>query len=149
MNSSLSGLRRAPFLAIVSILAISLAACSAGNGDSSEPAASASEGTGSDSGALTVSSGAVEITAADIAFSADTINATAGEAFTVTLVNDDSVPHNFAVYTEEGGEVIVTGDIIEAGETVEVDVPALDAGEYFFVCDVHPAEMTGTLAVSG
>ena len=28
-----------------------------------------------------------------------------------------------------------------------VDVPAIDAGDYFFQCDVHPATMTGTLAV--
>lgn len=146
--NTLRSARRAPLLAIVSLIAISLAACSSGSGDSSEPAASSTDG-GGQTGTLTVSGGAVEITAADIAFDADTIEAPEGEAFTVTLVNNDSVPHNFSVYTEEGGEEIVTGDIIEAGETVEVEVPALDAGEYSFVCDVHPAEMTGTIVIGG
>lgn len=143
----LNSLRRAPLLAIVSLIAISLAACSSGSGDGSEPASSANGG--GEAGTLTVSGGAVEITAADIAFDANTIEAPAGEAFTVTLVNNDSVPHNFSVYTEEGGEEIVTGEIIDAGETVEVEVPALDAGEYFFVCDVHPAEMSGTIVIGG
>ena len=140
--------RRAPLLAIVSVIAISLAACSSASTDSSEPAASSADG-GGQTGTLTVSGGAVEITAADLAFNADTIEAPAGEAFTVTFVNNDTVPHNFAVYTEEGGEAIVQGDIIDAGATVEVEVPALDAGEYFFVCDVHPAEMKGTIVIGG
>lgn len=144
MNSISSASRRAPILTI-SILALVLAACSSGNGGGTE--APSDDNTGG--GTVAVSGGAVEITATDIAFDANVIQATAGEAFTVTLVNNDSVPHNFSVYTEEGSEEIVLGDIIDGGETVEVEVPALDAGEYFFVCDVHPAEMMGSIVVEG
>ncbi len=142
MHANPSALRRVPFLVIISMLAVSLAACSSGGGTTPSGDDNSAGGT------IAVIDGAVEITAADLAFDVNVIQATAGEAFTVTLVNNDSVPHNFAVYTEEGGEAIVQGDIIGAGETVEVDVPALDAGEYFFDCDVHPAEMTGAVVVS-
>lgn len=146
MISHSSALRRAPFLAIFAILAIALAACSSGGSDGST-APSGDDNTGG--GTIAVVDGAVEIGADDLAFDANVIQAAAGEAFTVTLVNNDSVPHNFSVYTEEGGEAIVVGDIIDGGATVEVEVPALDAGEYFFVCDIHPAEMTGAVVVEG
>lgn len=145
-NSSVS--RRAPILTI-GILAFALAACSSGNGGGNGGGTDAPSDDTTGGGTVAVSGGALEISADALAFDANVIQAAAGEAFTVTLVNNDSVPHNFSVYTEEGGEVIVAGDIIEGGETVEIEVPALDAGEYFFVCDVHPAEMTGSIVVEG
>lgn len=146
MNTNPSALRRAPLLTIFAVLSLALAACSSGSGDGTS-APSGDDNTGG--GTIAVVDGAVEIGADDLAFDANVIQAAAGEAFTVTLVNNDTVPHNFSVYTEEGGEAIVTGEIIEAGATVEVEVPALEAGEYFFVCDVHPAEMTGAVVVEG
>ena len=42
-------------------------------------------------------------------FDAATITAPAGQPFTVAFTNLDSVPHNFSVYVEEGGDVIVEG----------------------------------------
>ncbi|MCV0403615.1 MAG: cupredoxin domain-containing protein [Chloroflexi bacterium] len=145
MISHPSALRRAPFLAIFAALALVLAACSSGGDGGTAPSGDDS----SAGGTIAVIDGAVEIGADDLAFDANVIQAAAGEAFTVTLVNNDTMPHNFSVYTEQGGEAIVVGDIIEGGATVEVEVPALDAGEYFFVCDVHPVEMTGAVVVEG
>jgi plastocyanin len=52
------------------------------------------------------------------------------------------------VYTEEGGEAIATGEIINEGVTDEVEIEALEPGEYYFVCDLHP-EMNGTIVVEG
>ena len=49
----------------------------------------------------------------------------------------------------EGGEAIAIGDIINEGEIDEIEVPALEPGTYFFVCDVHPVEMTGHVVVEG
>ena len=57
------------------------------------------------------------------------------------------MPHNFSVYVTEGGEEIATGEIINEGQTDEVEIPALEPGTYFFVCDLHPAEMQGTIVV--
>jgi len=144
MNLSLFALRRGALLTLTMLLAFALVACSSGDGDASDPAGSSGDAGG---GTVTVSGGAVEITAADLAFSATTIQATAGEAFTITLVNNDTVPHNISIYTEEGGDRLVEGTVVNAGETVEVMVDALDAGEYYFMCDIHPADMNGTVVV--
>lgn len=138
-------LRRAA-LPLAAAVVLLLAACSStGNGAS---AGAGSSDPGSGGGTVSVSGGAVTVTAADLAFDASVIEAPAGEAFTITLVNNDTVPHNISVYTEEGGDEIVKGDIIDPGQTVEVEVPAQEAGEYFFVCDLHP-DMTGSLVVEG
>ncbi len=139
MNPSFLALRRGGLLALNLFVAFTLVACSTGDGDASEPAG----------GRATVSGGAVEITAADLAFPVTTIQATAGAAFTITLVNNDSVPHNISIYAEEGGELLAEGTVINGGETVELRVDPLDAGEYYFMCDLHPADMNGTLVVEG
>ncbi len=150
MNLSGFALRRGAILTIIMLVAFALAACSAGDGDSTQPAASAGGDSGGDggAGAATVADGAVEITAENLEFSASTIEAPAGEPFTITLVNNDSAPHNISVYTEEGGDVIVEGAVINGGETVEVQVDSLEAGEYYFLCDIHP-DMNGTVVVTG
>ena len=145
MSTSFFALRRGAILTLSLLLAFALAACAAGEGDSSEPAAT-SGGDGGAGGTATVSGGNVEITAQDLEFSASTIEAPAGEAFTITFVNNDTAPHNISIYTEQGGDAIVEGAVINQGETVEVEVDALDAGEYFFVCDIHP-DMNGPVVV--
>jgi plastocyanin len=141
MNVNSFALRRGALITLILVFGAALAACSSSS-DTSEPA---DGGTG---GTATVADGAVEITAYDLAFDVGTIEATAGEDFTITLVNNDSAPHNISIYTEEGGDALVTGDTVEAGQTVTVDVSALDAGEYYFQCDIHP-DMNGSVVVSG
>ena len=120
---------------ILPLIALLVAACSSG-GSASPPAATA-----------TVVDGAVTVSADDLVFDVGTIEATAGEAFTITLENADSVPHNISIYTEEGGEEIVVGDIIDGGDSIEVEVPALEEGTYFFVCDLHTT-MNGSVVVT-
>jgi plastocyanin len=142
MNLNSFALRRGALITLILVFATALAACS-GNSEESQPA----DGNGG-TGTATVTDGAVEITAEGLAFDATTIEATAGEDFTITLVNNDSAPHNISIYTEEGGESLVTGGTAEAGQTVTIDVSALDAGEYYFQCDIHP-DMNGSVVVSG
>jgi plastocyanin len=137
-----SDARRAALPTIALVLILALAACGGSDGS----AAASDDNTGG--GTVEVVDGAVEITADDLAFDATTIVAPAGEAFTITLVNNDSAPHNLSVYVEEGGDDLVMGDVIDPGATVEIEVPALDAGEYFFVCDLH-TNMNGTVVVEG
>jgi plastocyanin len=88
----------------------------------------------------------VSVTAVDTAFEQTTLTAPAGEAFTLALINEDALPHNVAIYTDSSAsEEIYIGEYVTDG-TIVYDVPALEAGEYFFRCDLHP-EMTGTLVV--
>ena len=57
-------------------------------------------------------------------------------------------PHNVAIYRDESAEEsLFVGDLVDGPTTATYDVPALDAGDYYFRCDVHPA-MNGTLEVS-
>ena len=98
MNLTSFALRRGALITLILVFATALAACS-GNSDESQPA----DGDGGN-GTATVADGAVEITAEGLAFDATTIEAAAGEDFTITLVNNDSAPHNISIYTEEGGE---------------------------------------------
>ena len=100
-------------------------------------------------GTIGVIDGVAELTADNLAFDANVIQAPAGEPFTVSFTNNEGVPHNFSVYVTEGGDAVVTGDIINEGETDEVEVPALEPGTYFFVCDLHSGEMRGSIVVEG
>jgi len=142
MNISLFAPRRGALITLTLVFASALAACGGGS-DGSEPA---DGGTG---GTATVENGAVEITAEEtLLFNVDTIEATAGEDFTITLVNNDTAPHNISIYTEEGGDLLgEVGATAEAGQTVTTDVAALEPGTYYFQCDIHP-DMNGSVVVS-
>jgi len=70
----------------------------------------------------------------------------AGGEFTVHFDNrDQATPHNVSIY--RGKETILTGDPVTGpDETVDYPIPALEAGEYTYICIYHPvADMTGTL----
>jgi plastocyanin len=75
--------------------------------------------------------------------------ATAGEAFTIHFTNDEAVPHNVYVYRDSTkANEISRGDTISGpDQSVDDPVEALGAGQYYFDCSVHPAEMNGTLYV--
>lgn len=131
--------RRGAILSLTFALAIVLGACGG--------TTASSDSTGG--GTIAVVDGVAEISADDLEFDAVTITAPAGQPFTVAFTNMEGVPHNFSVYAEEGGDVIAEGTIINEGETDEVEIEGLAAGEYFFVCDLHAGEMQGTLVVEG
>jgi plastocyanin len=133
-------LRRSALPVVVPLLAIVLVAC---GGTPEAP------GNGAGGRTATVTNGEVAVVADNMAFDVDVIEAPAGEAFVIRLTNDENVPHNLSVYTEQGGERIALGQIINEGEVDEIEIPALEPGEYFFVCDLHVNEMNGTLIVEG
>jgi plastocyanin len=98
-----------------------------------------------------VEDGVVKITAQGLAFDTGCIEAPAGEAFQVEFVNeDDGIPHNVAIYpsAEEVSPdaALMQGETFNGVDTRTYDVPALDAGGYYFQCDVHP-NMNGTVNV--
>jgi plastocyanin len=132
--------RRGAIVSLTLSIAFVMAACGGTTESSSDSAGG---------GTIAVVDGIAQLSADDLEFDAGTITAPAGQPFTIAFSNLDSVPHNFSVYVEEGGDVIAEGNIINEGETDEVEIDGLSAGEYFFVCDLHPGEMTGTLVVEG
>jgi cytochrome c oxidase subunit 2 len=88
----------------------------------------------------------LELSAKDIAYSTDTLQAPADSPFTIHFKNDDaSVPHDVAIRDASGKELF-RGDIITGPAEIDYNVPALPPGTYTFVCSVHP-NMTGTITV--
>jgi plastocyanin len=122
----------------LSLVAVALAAVLAACGTTSADGGSAPDPDDADA----------TVTATDMAFDPGTVTVAAGETFTVAFVNEDAMPHNIAVYTDASkSEKVFEGEMVTDG-TVVYDLPALDAGEYFFDCSLHP-NMTGTLVVEG
>ena len=85
----------------------------------------------------------VTIEAVNVAFVQTSWTGPADRPFKIAFINNDpGVPHNVALRDASGGEAW-TGEIFNGVETRVYDVPALPAGEYTFICSVHP-NMTGT-----
>ncbi len=85
----------------------------------------------------------VTVEAKGIAFVQATWTGPADKPFKLAFDNQDAgVPHNIAIKDSSGAEVF-KGAIFNGVETRVYDVPALPAGDYTFVCSVHP-NMTGT-----
>ena len=114
------------------VLAAVLAACS---GASAAPATSAPD-TGTPSGA------AVSIVAKDMQFVAPDVTVAAGAPFAIAFDNQDGAPHNVAI-SDASGTSVFKGEIVSA-KKVDYAVPALAAGTYTFICEVHP-DMKGTI----
>jgi plastocyanin len=115
-------------------LAVVLTACSAAaGGGTSEPPAEAD----------------TTVTAADMAFQPGTVTVSAGaDSLTIALVNNDAMPHNIAISTDDSkAEKLFEGEMVTDG-TIIYDIGELEPGEYFFDCSLHP-DMTGTLIVEG
>jgi plastocyanin len=88
----------------------------------------------------------LHIAAQNIQFDTDHLEAPAGQAFVLKFDNNDpGVPHNVEI-RDASGASLFKGQIVTGLAKASYQVPALAAGSYTFVCDVHP-NMTGTLAV--
>jgi plastocyanin len=109
----------------------------------SAPSVEASDGP---SAAPSGDAGAIQISALGIAFEQAEVDVPADEAFQIEFANNDAgVPHDVTIRRgDANGEEVFKGDTFNGVETRTYDVPGLDAGEYTFVCSVHP-NMVGTL----
>jgi plastocyanin len=93
--------------------------------------------------------GSSTVVAADLAFDTDVIHLPADTPTTLTLDNREAgVPHNIAIYTDDSlGESLFVGDLVTGPASIDYEIPAIPAGEYYFHCDVHP-DMVGTVEVT-
>lgn len=94
----------------------------------------------------------VDLVAANIAFDPTSLSVPAAEPFTIAFDNrDGGVQHNVAIFGNEdrSGTALFEGELVTGAATADYRVDPLDAGTYFFVCEVHP-NMTGQIeAVEG
>jgi plastocyanin len=136
--------RLASHLAGLAALVLTLAACSPGV--STTPLPSGAEPPADC--ARVDADGIITLSADDLEFSAPCMVATAGEAFTISFTNNESQPHNVALYQNSTkANEIFRGEIITGpDQSLDYPVEALDAGEYYFDCSVH-LEMNGALYV--
>jgi plastocyanin len=88
------------------------------------------------------------VRATDNKFNKAVLQALPESDVTFTLENRGRAKHNLAFYQSKGGAEIKKGDIIDGGETNQVSFKSPAAGSYFFQCDVHPDQMTGTFDVT-
>ncbi len=147
-------------LIVASVLALALAGCSSSSAAVTSappsPAASVPVGTPSASSPAPASSGAggsgaagdtIQLSAQGIQFSTAQLQAPAGRAFTIEFENNDlGIAHNVDIL-DANNTSIFKGAVFPGVATQTYQVPAMKAGTYSFICDVHPNIMTGTLTV--
>jgi mono/diheme cytochrome c family protein/plastocyanin len=98
----------------------------------------------------TTASTELKIVGQSILFDTNKLLGVAGKELTVTFDNKDAgIPHNIHFYKGEDvtGEDVGQTDI-EPGPVVQtLKLGPLDAGRYFYLCDVHPGTMEGILTI--
>ncbi|HEX2273376.1 MAG TPA: cupredoxin domain-containing protein [Acidimicrobiales bacterium] len=137
------------------VAAVLLAGC--GDDDDTETAGTATtahadghdHGTGGGEPTCEPSGTSLEIVASDTRFDKDCLAVPAGDLFTITYRNNDSLPHSLVfLRTHTSNETLFEGaDVFTGPRTVTVNGPALEAGNYAFHCTVHPAIMKGSFIV--
>ena len=103
---------------------------------------SAAEPTATPAGPAGAPAGDVTIVAKDIKFQQSQVSVKAGAPIAVIFTNQDGAPHNIRISDAAGAEVF-KGEIVSS-TTVTYQVPALAAGTYTFICEIHP-DMKGTI----
>jgi plastocyanin len=132
-------MKRLTFTLGLLALAAVLAACS---GASAAPETTPPPAGGTAQPATGGTGDAVTVVAKDIAFQTPDVTVKAGAPVTIDFDNQDGAPHNIAI-TDASGQSVFKGDIV-ANSKVTYNVPALAAGTYTFICEVHP-NMKGTI----
>lgn len=127
--------RRAIALAAALLLSVVLAGC--GSEDTGGTVAEAPD-TGTQAEVTKIS-----VKAVNFAFNPTEISRTAGEDVQFVIDNGDQVKHNLTI------EGIGVDQDAEGGQSAEAPLTQdLQAGTYNYVCEYHPAQMTGTLTVT-
>jgi cytochrome c oxidase subunit 2 len=91
-----------------------------------------------------------QIAAKNTAFDKDCLSEPGSKPFTLTFTNQDAgVPHNVVIFKgkDATAPVAFRGALFPGPASQKYQVPALQAGRYFYHCDAHPSAMTGTLVV--
>jgi plastocyanin len=118
-------------------------AASAAAGGGTAPSGSAAQG-GSAAPAASLPPADATVTAQGINWVETTLTIPAGKPFKLAFDNRDAgVAHDVVIKGADGAEVY-RGELVTGPAVVVYDVPAIPAGQYQFVCTVHP-NMQGTV----
>jgi plastocyanin len=147
-------MRRARLLSVVILSAALVGACSTASAGwtyapaptkSAAPSSEASAGASGEPGG-SGNPNLVVISASGIQYDQQTVTAPANTPFQIKFENNAAgTPHNVSIHLGGStGAELFKGTVFNGVETRTYDVPALDAGQYAFVCTVHPT-MIGIL----
>jgi len=113
------------------------------------PPPSASSGSSGSSGSSAAAPGTLTLTASNLAYDKRSLSAAPNTPIKLQFENKDGgVLHNFSIYTNNRAtDKKFVGDLTTGPSTTTYNIPALTPGTYFFRCDSHPDQMTGTFNV--
>jgi len=90
----------------------------------------------------------LDLSAQDIAFDTHALTAPADTPFQIHFTNQDGAFHNVSIFDANNNKVFTGATIQGPAAETTYPIPALPAGQYTFICDIHPVpDMTGTLTV--
>jgi plastocyanin len=126
---------------ILTVIAIGLVACSGSAGSTKPP-----------SGACvrTDAANSMTITANNLQFSTACIEAVVGKDIVIHFINQEAVPHDVAVYTDNTRKVLLgkTETVTGPNGSTTLTIPAQRPGQLYFECTIHTS-MNGSLVVRG
>ena len=79
------------------------------------------------------------ISAVNVEFDRETLEVPAGRPFILVFENREAVQHNVSIYADAAlQQRRFEGQLFGGPATRWYPVPALEAGTYVFICDLHP-----------
>jgi plastocyanin len=92
------------------------------------------------------------VIATDNKFDKTTLDAAAGKPFTVTFKNNGKVKHNLHFYDKKDGKTLAEGagsdsTFVDGGKSETLTFTPPSGTKFYYQCDLHPTEMSGTLNV--
>jgi plastocyanin len=121
-----------------------------GGGGGGQGGGGGGQGGGGGGGGQGGAGATVNVTASGIAFDTSTIDLPANQPSTIHFVNEDNATqHNIAIYpsADDLANPLFRGELLTGPGEIDYAVDPLEAGKYYFHCDIHPT-MNGTVNVS-